>query len=479
MTALTAEPVWYKSIPTTCLILGPVFVVLWAVSGYIGFLSPQPPIVGGFILTIILGCFLDRTERRGVARMLSGITLIFMGVAVVYGLLFAESFWVSVYDEVVAIVDILNFFVGIGWITVGEPLVENAQFVLGRPAPFVGVLGIVCLCASILIGAGLRTIRSISLLLLGGKMVVLLVVLFSLTVIMVVAFWHVVNTPVSLVFYFVASNAPNYVISTLFVGHHLLGEFNWMRSFPDHVTPEQRSCEQNSVVKEIVGRIATQYDIPAPTVASIDGQEPVVYTVGYRPTTTTLVIYSSVLDRLSRRELEAVIAHELAHVANGDAMVMTIASLPMSLVSRLHSQATTNPFLYRDGFLGWIGSKLWNGGLVLFGVYLKIVAELITLLSRPFVTAVTRARERAADRAAVAVLGTPAPLASALRTLDSTRPGTLSSELRDVSMLGIVPLDGNQQTAVFPSHPSVADRISAFADTDELPPGLMEPSRES
>ncbi|WP_330631320.1 M48 family metallopeptidase [Halocatena halophila] len=479
MTGTTTETVWYKSIPFTCLLLGPVFVLLWAVSGYTGFLSAYPPVVGGLVLTITLGIVLDRTGHEILAVFLSAITLFFMGIVVVFSLLSAEPFWSSVYDEVGSIAELLHFFVMVGWITVGEPLSLNARFVLEHPDPFVGSLGLVGVCATGLIGFAHRDIRSISMVTLVGKMVVLLVVLFILTVVMIVSFWHVVETPVGLVLFGVESNVPTYAITTLFVVGYLVGEFQRLRSFPDSVTQEYTSLAQNPAVDDIVQRIATQYDVPVPTVTIIDGQEPFVFTVGYRPTNTTLVIQSSVLDRLSERELEAVIAHELAHVANGDAMVMTIASLPMSLASRLKSQATTDPFGGADDFFGQFASNVWNRGLALFGLYLAIVAEFVVLFSRPFVAAVSQARERAADRAAVAVLGTPAPLASALRTLDTSRPSTPRRDLRNVSMLGIVPLEGNQQSAVFSSHPSVADRISAFADGDDLPPHLMESSRES
>jgi len=87
---------------------------------------------------------------------------------------------------------------------------------------------------------------------------------------------------------------------------------------------------------ELVTRVAAQLDVPVPTIALSDRQAPEALAVGFRPDNIHLVLSRGTLDTIDgRAELEAVVAHELAHVKNRDAMVMTAVSLPVILARGL------------------------------------------------------------------------------------------------------------------------------------------------
>ena len=174
-----------------------------------------------------------------------------------------------------------------------------------------------------------------------------------------------------------------------------------------------------------VGRLATQFDVPKPTVRVADDATPEAMAVGFRPDSMTLVVSTGLLDVLDADERTAVIAHELAHVANRDAMVMTAVNAPVVIADGVRRSAEAG-----DG-----GSlKLLLAGL---GGGMRFVA-------RAVVAVLSRARESAADRAAVAVTGQPAALASALRAMDDRVADTPTRDLREVaglSALSIVPLE--------------------------------------
>uniref|UniRef100_UPI000677B88F M48 family metalloprotease n=1 Tax=Natronorubrum sulfidifaciens TaxID=388259 RepID=UPI000677B88F len=168
-------------------------------------------------------------------------------------------------------------------------------------------------------------------------------------------------------------------------------------------------------VHQIATRVATLYDVPVPTIAVSDREAPEAMAVGLRPGTVHLVLSLGTLRALSDDELEAVIAHELAHVANRDAMVMTAASVPVVLAEGIRTRLDDDS----------------SGAVVT--VPLAAVASATALLGRVVTAGLSRARERAADRAAAEATGSPAALASALQTLDDRIDELPSQDLRAVS----------------------------------------------
>ncbi len=152
-----------------------------------------------------------------------------------------------------------------------------------------------------------------------------------------------------------------------------------------------------------VRRFASHFDVPEPTIRVVETDAPHVSVSGLTPRRTTLVVSESVLSALSPTELDAVVAHELAHVANRDAAVCTLVSAP-SMVA--HSILTYDPGVELPGQYRPTNVTLYD-----------IVGGFFWAASRPLVSVFARQREYAADAAAVAATGDPGALASALRTL--------------------------------------------------------------
>ena len=166
-----------------------------------------------------------------------------------------------------------------------------------------------------------------------------------------------------------------------------------------------------------VDRLANQAAVPAPTVRVGRERRPFAATVGFRPETSTIIVSHGLCNALSDRELEAVLAHELAHVVNRDAAILTALALPDAKFDALLEAAAADP---NDESVHPIQAH----------PSLLLAALPIVGFTRAAVTVVTRYREYVADRGAIALTGDPAALAGALETLDQDLERRPSSDLR-------------------------------------------------
>lgn len=183
---------------------------------------------------------------------------------------------------------------------------------------------------------------------------------------------------------------------------------------------------------ETTTRVAAQLDVPVPTIAVSERDAPEALAVGFRPESIHLVLSLGTINALESEQLEAVIAHELAHVKNRDAMVMTAVSVPVVLA---------------DGLRSHIAAIERPGWTVIIIVPLAALSTLVWVVGRTISARLSRTREVAADRAAAEVTGSPAALAEALSRLDNTIEETPTRDLRDVSgvsSLSILPLEPNE-----------------------------------
>ncbi|AXR80061.1 putative protease HtpX [Natrarchaeobaculum sulfurireducens] len=197
---------------------------------------------------------------------------------------------------------------------------------------------------------------------------------------------------------------------------------------------------------ELTTRVAAQLGVPAPTIAVSDRDAPEALVVGFRPKRIHLVLSLGTIDALSQAELEAVIAHELAHVANRDAMVMTVVSLPVVIAEGIRSRIMKieNP--------GWTAVVI---------VPLGLVSTVAWTTGQAITARLSRTRERAADRAAAAAIGSPATLASALERLDHEIAATPNRDLREVS--------GVSSLSILPLKPRELEKVMLGPDGDREP----------
>ncbi|WP_049921252.1 M48 family metallopeptidase [Halopiger djelfimassiliensis] len=204
-------------------------------------------------------------------------------------------------------------------------------------------------------------------------------------------------------------------------------------------------ADDTHALEDRIRRLALAAGVETPTVAIADATEPTSFTV-HNGTEATVVVTTGALEILSEDELDAVLAHEVAHLRNRDVAVATIVAAIGSLTEGLFA---------RERRLGqWLQFCLTIGSVTLVlvlvagpVVVLALVLVLVSVLARTVlaITAVcivlhARTREYAADRAGAELVGDPAALASALETLEERGPPTADARrLHASSTLGIVP----------------------------------------
>ncbi|ELZ29236.1 heat shock protein HtpX [Halosimplex carlsbadense 2-9-1] len=156
---------------------------------------------------------------------------------------------------------------------------------------------------------------------------------------------------------------------------------------------------------DTVERLARQADLPRPPVAVIPSDEPNAMSAG-TGNRTVVCVTLGLLKELDDEQLEAVLAHELAHVKNGDSSVLTVAGFPATVALAMLSTAL-------EGMNGWAIVLGYFGA----AVALAILSLPLLLVSLPGTLVLSRYREYAADRGAVAITGKPVALAEALAEL--------------------------------------------------------------
>ncbi len=203
-----------------------------------------------------------------------------------------------------------------------------------------------------------------------------------------------------------------------------------------------------------VTRLSQQADIPKPTVAIMDTKMPNAFATGRSQKTAVVCVTTELIELLEDDELDAVIAHELAHIKNRDMIVMTIAGIAAVLAG----------FILRWGFI--FQNQRSNGPA---GV-LILVAILTYILSFLFMRMLSRFREYYADRGAVSITGNPTAMANALRRINGDFDDKPKKDLRDVENMSafmIHPITGGRMTALLSTHPSTENRINKIQEMEK------------
>ena len=202
---------------------------------------------------------------------------------------------------------------------------------------------------------------------------------------------------------------------------------------------------------DTVSRLAHKAGLPTPEVAIYEG-EPNAFATGASRNNSLVAVSTGLLQSMTRAEVEAVLAHEVAHVANGDMVTLTLI------------QGVVNTFvIFLARVVGWLvdaalrkGSQQQGPGAA-YMVTVVICDILFGILASMIVMHFSRRREFRADAGAATLLGSPQPMIAALRRLGGMEAGQLP---QNVATAGINGRPG--WMALFSSHPPIAQRIEAL-----------------
>ncbi len=207
-------------------------------------------------------------------------------------------------------------------------------------------------------------------------------------------------------------------------------------------------------IEELAGKAG----VPMPRVYLIPSEQPNAFATGRSPKKAVVAVTEGLLRHLPREQVRGVIAHELAHIANRDILVMTIAAMIGAAIA-----AIANILQFQMIFGG--GDDEDSGPLGIVGALVAIiVAPLAAMILQ---LAVSRQREYLADASAAQYLGEGRPLAEALGTLErgveavpmNVNPATESLYIAN-------PLSKRGFSSLFSTHPPMAERIRRLRELD-------------
>lgn len=217
------------------------------------------------------------------------------------------------------------------------------------------------------------------------------------------------------------------------------------------VITQPRTADEQWLV-DTVRRQAQQAGIGMPEVAIYNAPDMNAFATGMSRNNALVAVSTGLLHSMGRDEVEAVLAHEVSHVANGDMVTLTliqgVVNTFVIFLSRVIGYAVDS-FLRRDGEQSGPGIGYWVS---------SIVAELVLgVLASIIVMWFSRQREFRADSGGAALAGRGKMIAALQRLQQAHVPSQLPNEM---AAFGIA--DGRSLARLFMSHPPLEERIAAL-----------------
>jgi heat shock protein HtpX len=226
------------------------------------------------------------------------------------------------------------------------------------------------------------------------------------------------------------------------------------------VTPQQEPK-----LHEIVDRLCLLANMQKPRVGVSEMDIPNAFATGRSPSHAVICATRGLMQRLNDEELEAVLAHELSHVAHRDVAVMTIAS-GVGLLAGLISRIALFGTMFGGGGRGRGGQNvvLLEMATLLVSIVVYVIAYLLTM-------ALSRYRELAADRSGAILIGKPSVLASALVHVTGDMGKIPRNDLRKTEGMNAFffapALAGGTAATLFSTHPSLEVRLNQLAKLEK------------
>lgn len=212
-------------------------------------------------------------------------------------------------------------------------------------------------------------------------------------------------------------------------------------------------------IYHIVENLCITAGLPVPKIYVIQDPSPNAFATGRDPEHAVIAITTGLAEKLEKKELEGVIAHELSHIGNRDILLSTIIVVLVGFVALL-ADWFRHWYWFRGGDDDRDRGQL---GLILFvaGIILSILAPIAATLLQ---LAISRKREFLADADGALLTRYPEGLASALEKI-SADPHPMRSANRATAHLFIAnPFRGKKLSSLFQTHPPIAERVKALRD---------------
>jgi heat shock protein HtpX len=210
--------------------------------------------------------------------------------------------------------------------------------------------------------------------------------------------------------------------------------------------------DESHPMHQLVARLARDAGLPAtPEVGIYESPEPNAFATGPRKEKALIAFSSGLLSNMDRSEVEAVAAHEVSHIANGDmvtmALLMGVANALVMFVARLAAFAIDNFLRSDDG----------DGGLGFFGYIMVVMLLESVLMVFAYVPIAyfSRQREYRADHGAAGLVS-PGAMVRALQTLAEARP---TRGVAENHAMALAKIHSRKRVSLWSTHPSTEERI--------------------
>jgi heat shock protein HtpX len=217
--------------------------------------------------------------------------------------------------------------------------------------------------------------------------------------------------------------------------------------------------EQNPQAREIyrlVENLAITAGLPMPKVYLMLDPAMNAFATGRNPEHAVVALTTGIVERLEKRELEGVIAHELSHIGNRDILLGTVVVVLVGFISILADMFRRSMFFGGD-------NDNRNGISVLIGLILSLLAPFSAMLIQ---LAISRKREFLADSSGALLTRYPEGLASALEKI-SADPQPLRTASRATAHMFISsPFKGKRFIKLMATHPPADVRIKTLREMD-------------
>jgi heat shock protein HtpX len=206
----------------------------------------------------------------------------------------------------------------------------------------------------------------------------------------------------------------------------------------------------------MIAGLAARAGVPKPAVYMTPAEQPNAFATGRSPKHASIAVTQGIMQALSPRELEGVLAHEMSHIKNHDILIASIAAMVAGAIS-----AIANFLQFSLLFGGDDDNPLGIVGTLATIILAPIAAAIIQM-------AISRQREYVADATGAQLLGDPNPLADALETLQRGAEAIPMKINPSAAPLFIVnPLAANARGRgrrgmgqLFSTHPPMEERIA-------------------
>jgi len=224
------------------------------------------------------------------------------------------------------------------------------------------------------------------------------------------------------------------------------------------------AVEVNSDVHPTLFNIVEEMKIAAnlpvmPKVYIINDPSPNAFATGRNPQNASVAVTAGLLTKLSRDELQGVIAHEVSHIVHRDILFPTLASVMLGsviLLSRVMMHSTRFGSMSSRRYSGSSGKNSGAGLFLLLAVILAILAPIFAQL---LYFALSRRREYLADAGAVRLTRYPQGLAGALEKISGAKQSVASANMATAPMYIANPFRDFRAVSLFSTHPPIQDRI--------------------